>query len=230
MRITETNSPTRVSVFLFAALLYGCASSAPKEQGPAYPASTALEGMAGRQVVVLPAQLLSTAGPGGTWNVREDEAQLLRVLDQEIADALRKRGVRSNWTFADEIVAAATRNAGLAGNPRGLPVGGIRRVKASDTPLPEPLASEIRTIVSLTNARFAIMPIETKVELSSSHRKASLNLLLIDSRTARVLWTGEVAGSPSSDPAVVSEATSPYGFRIIARELAGLFADMVVPQ
>ena len=230
MRINGSSFPTRVSVFLLASLLYGCASSAPKEQTPATPAANPIQGMVGRQVVVLPAQLLATSGPAGTWDVRPDLAQLLTLLDQEIADTFRKRGVRSNWTFADDIVASANRNAGLAGNPRGLPVAGIRRIKASDTPLPEPLASEIRTIVSLTSARYVIMPIETRVELSPAHRKAALNLLLIDSRTARVLWAGEVTGSPSSDPGVVSETLSPYGFRIVARELAGLFADMVLAE
>jgi hypothetical protein len=184
--------------------------------------------MLGRQLVVLPAQLFAVGGPAGTWDVRPDATPLLRLLDEEIADAFRKRGVRSNWTFADDITAAARRNAGLAGDPLGLPVAGIRRVKASDTPLPEPLASQIRTLVSLTSARYVIMPLEARVDVSGGQRKGALNLLLIDSRTARVLWAGEVQGQSSADPAVVSDALSPYGFRILARELAGLFADMVV--
>jgi hypothetical protein len=230
MRINGTRFPTRVSVSLLAALLYGCASSAPKEQAPPSPSANPLQGMVGRQVVVLPVQLVATSGPAGTWDVRPDLFQLLPLLDQEIADTFRRRGVRNNWTFGEEIVASANRNAGLAGNPRGLPVAGIRRIKASDTPLPEPLASEIRTIVSLTNARYVVMPIEARIELGSAQRKASLNLLLIDSRTARVLWTGEITGTPSSDPAVVRDTLSPYGFRIVARELAGLFADLVLAE
>jgi hypothetical protein len=230
MRINGSRFPARVSVLVLASLLYGCASSAPKEQPTPSPAANPIQGMVGRQVVVLPAQLLATSGPAGTWDVRPDQAQLLALLDQEIADTFRKRGVRSNWTFGEEIVASASRNAGLAGNPRGLPVAGIRRVKAGDTPLPEPLASEIRTIVSLTSARYVVLPIETRIELSPALRKASLHLLLIDSRTARVLWAGEVTGTPSSDPAIVAETLSPYGFRIVARELAGLFADLVLAE
>ena len=230
MRLIETIKHSRFSAVLLVALLYGCASSSREEEQTVTPASSPLAGMIGRQVVVLPAQLLSTSGPAGTWDVRPDEAPLLKLLDEEIADAFRKRGVRSNWTFAAELIASATRNAGLAGNPLALPVAGIRRIKASDTPLPEPLASNIRTLVSLTNTRYVIMPLETKVDIKAERRKGALNLLLIDSRTARVLWAGEVEGQTSTDPATVSETMSPYGFRILARELAGLFADMAVAQ
>ena len=230
MRPIETIKHTRFSAVLFVALLYGCASSPPGEPQAVAPEATPLQGMIGRQVVVLPAQLLSTSGPAGTWDVRPDEAPLLKLLDEEIADAFRKRGVRGNWTFAEELIASANRNAGLAGNPLGLPVAGIRRIKAGDTPLPEPLASYIRTLVSLTNARYAIMPLETKVDVTAERRKGSLNLLLIDSRTARVMWAGEVESQPGSDPAGARDTLSPYGFRILARELAGLFADMAVSQ
>jgi hypothetical protein len=186
--------------------------------------------MIGRQLVMLPAQLIATAGAGGSWDVRPEHSELLTLLDQEITDAFRKRGVRGNWTFAQDLIAAATRNAGLAGNPLGLSVAGIRRVKAGDTPLPEPLASEIRTLVSLTNARYVIMPLEARVDLSQGQRKGSLQLLLIDSRTARVVWVGDIDGPSVRDPEVVRDTLTPYGFRLLARELSGLFADMVVAQ
>jgi len=111
-----------------------------------------------------------------------------------------------------------------------LSVAGIRRWKASDTPLPEPLASDIRNLVSLTSARYVIMPLETRVDVTQGQRKGALHLLLIDARTARVLWTGDVEGQSQRDAAIVREALSPYGFRMLSRELAGLFADMVVSQ
>jgi hypothetical protein len=186
--------------------------------------------MIGRQLVVLPSQLIATAGPGGTWEVRPEEAQLLQVLDQELTDAFRKRGVRGNWVFSQELIASANRNAGLAGNPLGLPVAGIRRWRAGDTPLPEPLASEIRNLVSLTNARYVILPLEARVDVSGGQRKGILHVLLIDSRTARVQWVGDVESESSRDPVVVQETLTPYGFRLLARDLAGRFADMVVSQ
>ena len=219
------------ALFLAAFVASGCASSGPKQpEQVTTAAESPLNGMIGRQVLVLPTQLLSTALPGGSWEVRPDEASLLKLLDQEITDALRKRGIRGNWTFAEDIVASAVRNGGLAGNPNGLPVAGIRRVKAGDTPLPEPLASNIRTLVSLTSARYVVMPLEAKVDMTGGQRRGSLRVLLIDARTARVLWAADVDGQSSRDPAVVNEAMSPFGFRLMAREIAGAFADMVVAQ
>lgn len=215
---------------LAGALLCGCASSRAGTTQQVSTSSGALAGMLGRQVVVLPAQLFAVSDAAGTWHIRPEYAPMLPILDEEITDALRKRGVRSNWTFAQALIVAATRNAGLAGNPLALPVAGIRRWKAGDTPLPEPLASEIRTLVSLTAARYAIMPLETRLDLDGGQTRGTLNLLLVDARTARVLWAGEVEGQSRSDPATVAEALSPYGFRMLARELAGLFADMVVAQ
>jgi hypothetical protein len=229
MRPTETTLRSRVTALLLATLLCGCASSGSKESQEPAPAANPLAGLVGSRIVVLPAQLISTAAPGGSWDVQPQHASLLKLIDQEIADAFRKRGVRNNWTFAEELIASATRNAGLAGNPLALPVAGIRRIKAGDTPLPEPLASQIRTLVSLTSARFVIMPLEMKVDMNGGQRKGSLRVLLIDSRTARVTWAGDVDGVSTRDATTVADTFTPFGFRGLARELAGLFAEMVVP-
>ena len=229
MTLISSNLRTRLAALLGAALLYGCASGNSGQNEAPAPASP-LSGLAGRQVLVLPAQLLSTATSPGSFDVRPEHAQLLPILDQEITDAFRKQGVKDNWTFPRELIAAATRNAGLAGNPLGLSVAGIRRWKAGDTPLPEPLASDIRSLVSLTNARYVIMPIETRIDLTGGQRKGILHVFLIDSRTARVAWVGDAEGQSLRDPQIVNETFSPYGFRLLARDLAGVFAEMVVAQ
>jgi len=212
-----------------AALLYGCASSSGAKQEPAT-ATSPLAGMVGRQLLILPAQFLSIANNGGGWDIAPGGQSLLPILDEEIADAFRKRGVKSNWTFAREITESADRNGGLVGNPRELGAQGIRRVKPGDTPLPEPLAGQIRGLVSLTNARYAVLPLEVHVDLRDNERKGSVRLLLIDARTARVAWADDVSAATVRDPREVSESMSPYGFRIFARDLATKFADLVVAQ
>ena len=216
-----------------AALLYSCASSpaAKQEQAPAAAASTPLAGMVGRQMLVLPAQYLSVANAGGGFDIVPSGQSLLPIFDEEIADAFRKRGVKNNWTFGSDIVASAERNAGLAGgDPRNLPTAGIRAVKAGDNPLPEPLAGQIRGLVALTNARYTLLPLEVRLDIRNSERKGSVRLLLIDARTSRVAWADDVVAQTQRDPQIVSEAMSPYGFRMLARDLATRFADMVVAQ
>ena len=215
-----------------AALLYSCASSSGAKQEQAPQAATSpLAGMVGRQMLVLPTQYLSVANPGGGWDIVPSGQSLLPILDEEIADAFRKRGVKNNWTFAREITESADRNAGLAGgDPRNLSAAGIRSVKAGDTPLPEPLAGQIRGLVALTSARYTLLPLEVHLDVRNNERKGSVRLLLIDARTSRVAWADDVTAQPQRDPQIVSEAMSPYGFRMFARDLATKFADMVVAQ
>jgi hypothetical protein len=186
--------------------------------------------MAGRQLLVLPAQYLAVANPGGGWDIVPGGPGILPILDEEIADVFRRRGIRSNWTFGRDIVQMSARNADLTGNPRQLSVQGIRRIRAGDTPLPEPLAGEIRGLVALTSARYAVIPLEVHVDTRGGERNGSMRILLIDSRTARVAWAEDVIATPSRDPQLVDDAVSPYGFRMLARELATKFADMVIPQ
>lgn len=215
-----------------AALLYSCASSSGAKQGQASAAATTpLAGMVGRQMLVLPTQYLSVANAGGAFDIVPSGQSLLPILDEEIADAFRKRGVKNNWTFARDIVESADRNAGLAGgDPRNLPAAGIRGVKAGDTPLPEPLASQIRGLVALTSARYTLLPLEVHLDVRNNERKGSVRLLLIDARTSRVAWADDVIAETLRDPQIASDAMSPYGFRMLARDLATKFADMVVAQ
>lgn len=215
---------------LAAAFLHGCASAPAKPKEEAGARASPLSGMIGRHMVVFPGQYLAIAGPAGTWEIMQEGRALLPILDEEIADAMRKRGANNNWTFAPEITARADRNAGLAGDPRQLSVQAIRRNPAGDTPLPEPLASQIRTLVSLTSARFALLPIETHIDYRNGERKGSLRLLMVDSRTARILWAGDIVAPVVRDPVTASDALTPFGFRQFARGLANGVADLVVSQ
>ena len=211
-------------------LLYGCASSGSKTETAPTQNANPLVGMAGRQLLIFPAQYLAVANPGGTWDIIPGGPALLPILDEEIADVFRRRGIRSNWTFGSDITVMAARNANLTGNPRQLSVQAVRQVRPGDTPLPEPLAGEIRGITALTSARFALIPLEVHIDTRANERNGSMRLLLVDTRTARVAWADDVIASTSRDPQMVSEAFSPYGFRMLARELATKFADMVIPQ
>ena len=180
-----------------------------------------------RQLALLPAQYIAVASVGDQWDLAPNHQDLLPILDQELIDQFRKRGVRNNWVPAADLVEAAMRTGGIVNDPRQLNVQQIRRVKAGDTPLGEPLGGDIRNLVALTNARYVLLPLEVHVDNRNGMRKGTVRMLLIDSRTARVVWADDVQSQTSREPNAAQDALSPYGFRQLARELAVSFADMV---
>lgn len=219
-----------LSALLVAGILYGCASAPAKSKEAAGAATSPLSGMIGRHMLVFPGQYLAVAGPAGTWEITQEGRSLLPILDEEIMDAMRKRGANNNWTFGPQITARADRNGGLAGDPRQLSVQAVRRNPAGDTPLPEPLASQIRTLVALTSARYALLPIETHIDNRNGERKGALRLLMVDARTARIVWADDIVAPVVRDPVTAADAMTPFGFRQFARGLANAVADLVVSQ
>ena len=225
----KLNSARRTAATIALAILCGCASSgtAPKQQ--TQPGQSALAGMLGRPLLVLPAQYLGVVDPAGQFDLSMTNRDLLGIIDEELTDAFRKRGVRRSWTFAEQITASALHNGGLVQDPRELAAESIRRVQPGDTPLPEPLGTQIRQLIALQDGRYALLPIEVDVDNRPGRASGILHVLLIDSRTARVLWSDSIeVPAPADVPA--GDLLSGYGFRKLSRALATRFADMVVAQ
>jgi hypothetical protein len=207
-----------------AMLILGCASAgAPATEQAASPSpqGTPLAAMAGRPVLVLPVQrnvivvdqTLDQAGAIEGWN-------FLVALDDSITSALGARGLGNTWTFAPAITAAARRNGGLVADPHVLATGSLRRlVKAGDDPLNEPLPSQIRSLVALRDGRYAILPAAVRFTGQPAATRGALIVYLIDSRTARIAWSGEV----SSD-------TAPRFSPAMAGSIAERLADLVVAR
>jgi hypothetical protein len=207
----------------FAILALGCASAGPATEKAAEnsPQGTPLAAMAGRPVLVLPVQrnvivvdqTLDQAGAIDGWN-------FLVALDDSITSALSARGLGNTWTFAPAITAAARRNGGLVADPHVLATGSLRKlVKAGDDALNEPLPTQIRSLVALREGRYAILPAAVRFTGQTSATRGTLIVYLIDSRTARIAWSGEV---PSD--------TSPRFSAAMAGSIAERLADLVVAR
>jgi len=207
-----------------AMLILGCASAvgpATEKAAEQSPQGTPLAAMAGRPVLVLPVQrnvivvdqTLDQAGAIDGWN-------FLVALDDSIASALSARGLGSTWTFAPAIAAAARRNGGLVADPHVLATGSLRKlVKAGDDPLNEPLPTQIRSLVALRDGRYVILPAAVRFTGQPAATRGTLIVYLIDSRTARIAWSGEV---PSD--------TSPRFSPAMAGSIAERLADLVVAR
>jgi hypothetical protein len=165
--------------------------------------------MAGRPVVVLPTQYVTYGNRVAARDADSSTALLMRIVDDEIALSLRSRGV-TQWTSARDISASARRNMGLTADPHALSALQVRRItRASEDPLPEPFASQVRSLTALRDARYALLP------------RGTLRLFLIDSRTARIVWAGEVSGESSEMGSELERVTA------FAKVLAGRVADLV---
>ncbi len=180
-------------------------------------------------MLIMPAQYIGIATPAGRFELSMMNRDLLGIMDEELADAFRQRGVRSSWTFAREITAAARRNGGLVQDPRELSAESLRRIQVSDTPLPEPLGTQIRQLIALQEGRYALIPIEVDVDNRPGRASGILRFVLVDSRTARVIWVDSVE-SPAPADVSAGDLLEGYGFRKLSRALATRFAGMVVAQ
>lgn len=222
------------AVFFAAVVTLGCAGkSAPAPNGAADPLPVQpLAAMAGRPLVILPVQHISP-GDSSDWTrsqVERDEfAQLkdpslraayLVIVDERIAAELTDRGLEKAWTFAPAIVSAVRRSGGIIGDPRALSATGLRRLtKPSDDPLGQPLASQIRSLAAFGDARYVLLPVELRVDNRGGLHRATLRTYLIDTRTSRIVWSGDIAsaGSPMLHPGV-------------AGSIATALADLAVPR
>ena len=225
-----TPAKRRLQVVLIAAFAtassgLGCAS-APQSSATSPASESAgltppLAPMAGRPLVILPTQYVVYGNRVAARDADSSTALLMRILDDEIALALRSRGV-TQWTSARDISASARRNIGMTADPHGLAALEVRRItRASDDPLPEPFASQVRSLTALRDTRYALVPIELRRDVTTVHPRGTLRLFLIDSRTARIVWAGQVSGESSE---MGSELERVMAF---AKVLASRVADLV---
>jgi hypothetical protein len=120
---------------------------------------------------------------------------LPRALDTAIVNALADRGATKGWIFPDALAASFRRNSSYGADPYTLAMEPLRSSSlARAQRLPEPLASQVRTIVALhEDARYLLAPVELRFErVGTTMGRASLRLVLLDARASDVRWLGDV--------------------------------------
>ncbi|MDQ2890840.1 MAG: hypothetical protein M3R65_09885, partial [Gemmatimonadota bacterium] len=158
-----------------------------------------------------PVQYLTFADSMGWSQSVPSTRTYLRQLDDEIAFALTQRGLKGRWTLAPDVERAVARNDGYAPDPTSLAAGDIRSgQKAAEWQLREPLASQLRALLALTDARYVLFPVELRITGSKGAGHAMLHLVIIDARRSQVQWSGDLAGVQQSkfSPAVAADIAS----------------------
>jgi hypothetical protein len=203
-------------VFSAAPFCGACKTSSPGA-APPQPAEHALSGLAAQHVVILPTYVVRIA-PGLGWTVPR-LTEVARTQDADIAEAFRDRGIKT-WILPSGLDSAFRRNPTYATDPHTLAEEPLRSPSLSgDDRLPEPIASQLRTIVALhDDTRLVLAPVELRLEAAPAGTgRGVLRLVLVDARVSSVRWIGEV----SSDPA---PAFGPSITASIASKLSAIIA------
>ena len=210
-------SPIAFAAAVLLALACGGSKQGGEQLAPL--PSRPLAGLAGLRVVVIPVHYLRPADSLG-WAASIDRPrEFLATVDDEIAFALGERGFRTNWVFADALARSARRNATYAADPYALAAEGLRPLarRPADGQINEPLASQVRSLVALHDARYALFPVELRFEKVEAAGRAVVRVALIDARLSRVRWMRDVASDTAS-------ALSPAMAASVADRLADLIA------
>ena len=159
-----------------------------------------LAGLAGQHIVVLPVHYIRADTIGAAARI-EDPRGMLAALDSAIERSLGDRGFRTSWTYPPALARSAKRNAGYVTDPYSLAAERLRSgVRMADDRLAEPLASQLRGIVAVTDARYALFPVELRFERAADGMiRPVLHVALLDARGSSVRWMGDVRGAAATN-------------------------------
>jgi len=154
-------SHIRMHLVAWASLGLVACKSPPK---PLEPSEHALAGLAAQHVAVLPAYAVKLMPGLGPLDLKPVEFE--RMLDADLPAAFDDRGIKKGWLFPPDLRSSFRRNSSYAADPDNLAQEPLRSpMLAVDARLPEPLASQIRTLVALhDDVRLVLAPVELRLE------------------------------------------------------------------
>jgi hypothetical protein len=197
-------SRLRTALVSLCTLTLSCGGGPPKTAPE--PSVNALSGLAAQHVAVLPTYMVRLS-PGLAWAASMGRpADVKKTLDADILAALDDRGIRKAWLFPQDLEVSYKRNVTYAADPFSLAEEPLRSPSlAIETRLPQPLASQIRTLVALhDDVRFVLAPVELRLEpvaasasgVTAGTGRGVLRVVLLDARMSNVVWFGDISSDP----------------------------------
>ncbi len=222
--------PLRRSALLLSVVAAACASQSglSGEQAPAPTTLTAPPAVPGvlsrfstEKLIVLPLQGLAASDPLGWRQAAGRELTFIPHVDTLLEAELTGRRLGAKWSFASALARAARRNPTYLTDPyaiRGIPAI-VAHLRKPENPLTEPFSSQVRALAGVSDARFALIPLDVRFDSVAGGGRPAMRLALVDTRTAKVGWWGEVRGATAE----VYSAT-------VLDDLIQRVADLVIPR
>ena len=217
----RVRSTVRYFVHLSLTALVACGGARGSSESPApaeQPDARPLAMLASQRVIVTPVHSVLSSDAAG-WAAQAPRTRdALRVLDDEIAIALGDRGLKSQWIYPPDLARAARNSPTYAVDPYTIGANPLRTADIKiGARVGDPLATQLRTMVALQEARLVVIPVELRYEKDKSGQGiAALKLAVIDGRLGEMRWSGTVR----SDPA-------PLYSRAVLTSLAAHVADLI---
>ena len=202
-----------------AAMVVACGGGGRSAPESAPPPAAPLNSFAAMPLIVLPTQ---RAVDAIAWGAKAGVPEVfLASIDSSLEAAVRGKGITS-WVMASDLARTARRNPMYATNPRDIRAGDAVRFleRQRDENIPEPVASQLRTLAGFHDARYALVPVEVRFEAGSAigTGRAVIRMAVLDVRGSRLVFIGDIAGADAPD------YTPALGAALTRR-----FADLVVP-
>jgi hypothetical protein len=163
---------------------------AQQNAAPPAPSSAPLAQYTSVKVAVAPVQFYR----GDTSAVKLPAMAVRATFDSLLSVQLDEHGLKGTWASPADVVRSARRNAMYANDPRNLGAFPVRNGVAKDGVIPDPLAGNLRRLVALHDARYAVLPVELRVQRVEGGTQASVRLILVDARLMKALFQVDLAG------------------------------------
>jgi len=182
-----------------------CGGAKPKPDQQPVPAATRplpLAGLASTKVPVLPLTLIGADETLG-WPQFANQRAALASADSVIGTLLPARAPEVTWVLPDELRRQARRSPTFATNPDQMGTAILRAERMEI--VPDPLRSELRALVAIADARFALAPAQLVFKRSITPGSppgtgtAELTVVIVDGRLGQVGWR-TVARGDGPDP------------------------------
>ncbi len=184
----------------------------------------ALSGTEGQSLVLTPVMAVRRADPLGWAQALDRPRDYMRHTDTLLETQLSQRATHTQWVFPEMLERERQRNPGYMSDPYSLSgaqlLPGVYRI---GEPLQEPLAGELRSLISFQeNARYVLIPVEIhfiSVQVPAAKPgdppvtlphvgRGVLRMALYDARATMVLWQGDVIGDTVSSPTGAMESVA----------------------